>query len=145
MRWDKSAHGRRRSTARDQTGTWAKSATAQKAHERGLASEAAAELVLRLDGWDILGRRVRTRSGEIDIVAEKNGLFAFLEVKARPTLADAAYALSPKQSIRLLNAAEELLADHPEWSPTGVRFDVILVDRSGRVRRIIDALRREES
>jgi putative endonuclease len=125
--------------------TCARSRAAQRAHDRGLASEAAAESALRQDGWNILGRRLRTRSGEIDIVAEKDGLLAFLEVKARPTLAGAAYALSPKQCARILSAAELLLADHPEWQPTGVRFDVLLVDQIGRVRRVVDAFRREEN
>lgn len=122
-----------------------RNAAGQRAHQLGLASEAAAESALRRDGWSILGRRVRTRSGEIDIVAEKNGILAFLEVKARQTLADAAYSLSSSQCRRLLNAADQLLADHPEWGRSGVRFDVLLVDRGGRVRRIVDAIRREES
>ena len=127
------------------TATWARRSVGQRARERGLASEAAAESALRRDGWNILGRRLRTRSGEIDLVAEKDGLLAFLEVKARPTLACAAYALSLRQCGRLLNAADQLLADHPEWRASGIRFDVLLVDRIGRVRRIVDAFRREES
>jgi putative endonuclease len=36
-----------------------------------------------------------------------------------------------------------VLADHPAWGAAGMRFDVLLVDAAGRVRRIIDAFRDE--
>jgi len=93
------------------------------------------------DGWTILGRRLRTKSGEIDAVAEKAGLVAFVEVKARPTLAMAAEALRPRQQKRLTAAAEILLAENPAWGEQGVRFDVMLVDPQLRVRRVKDAIR----
>lgn len=55
----------------------------------------------------------------------------------------AALALSPRQRARLLAAAEILLAEHPVWGSRGVRFDVLLVDVAGAVRRITDAFRAE--
>ena len=113
------------------------------AQRRGMTAEDAACAALRAEGWDVLGRRLRTQAGEIDIVAERNGLLAFLEVKARPTLADAVQALSLRQRRRLLAAAELLLAEHPEWGREGVRFDVLVVDAAGAVRRIADAFRQE--
>jgi len=88
-------------------------------------------------------RRLRTASGEIDLVAEKDGLLAIVEVKSRPTLADAAAALTARQRARLIAAAEILLAEHPGWGANGVRFDVIVVDAAGAVRRIADAFRAE--
>ena len=93
------------------------------------------------EGWRILARRLRTAAGEIDLVAELGGLLAIIEVKQRPTLADAAAALGPKQQARLVAAAEIVLAEHPDWGKAGVRFDVLLVDSAGRVRRIADAFR----
>ena len=42
-----------------------------------------------------------------------------------------------------LAAGEIALAEHPEWGRAGVRFDVLLVDDAGRVRRIADAFRIE--
>ena len=71
------------------------------------------------------------------------GLLAIIEVKQRPTLADAAYAVSKRQQVRLMAAAEAVLAAHPDWGTAGVRFDVILVDSAGTVRRITDAFRPE--
>jgi putative endonuclease len=107
----------------------------------GLQAEESACRALVADGWNILGRRMRTKSGEIDAVAEKDGLLAFVEVKARPTLAMAAEAIRPRQQVRLLAAAEILLAENPGWGSDGVRFDVILVDTNQRVRRVKDAIR----
>lgn len=110
---------------------------------RGIGAERAACAALLLDGWDVLARRLRTAAGEIDVVAERDGLLAFIEVKARPDLHTAAAALGPRQRARLLAAGEVALAENPGWGRAGVRFDVLLVDAAGRVRRITDAFRQE--
>jgi putative endonuclease len=115
----------------------------RQAQVLGLAAEDAACLALEQDGWTIRCRRLRTEAGEIDLVAEKDGLLAIVEVKARPTLADAVGALTPRQQARLLAAAEIVLAAHPEWSTHAVRFDVLVVDKSGAVRRVCNAFRAE--
>jgi putative endonuclease len=112
-----------------------------RSHTLGLDAEAAACAALERDGWTVLARRVRTPSGEVDAVAERDGLLAIVEVKARPTLTDAAWALTPRQQRRLLAAGEAILAEHPDWGSAGVRFDVLLVDAAGTVRRIADAFR----
>jgi putative endonuclease len=109
--------------------------------ETGMRAEQSACTALASDGWRILGRRVRTKVGEIDAVAEKDGILAFVEVKARPNLAMAAAALGPRQQGRLVAAAELLLAENPHWGQAGIRFDVLLVDPQSRVRRIKDAIR----
>jgi putative endonuclease len=113
----------------------------QEADRRGRAAESAARLALEQDGWSILAHRLRTPAGEIDMVAEKAGLLAIIEVKARRSLADAAVALSLRQQARLVGATEIILANNPHWGSEGVRFDLLLVDASGRVRRIADAFR----
>ena len=113
------------------------------AQARGVTAEQAACAALERDGWTVLARRLRTAAGEIDMVAERDGLLAFIEVKARPDLLSAAVALGPRQRARLLAAGEIALAEHPGWGRAGVRFDVLLVDDAGRVRRIADAFRIE--
>jgi putative endonuclease len=113
----------------------------QAADRRGRTAEDAAQLALERDGWRILARRLRTSAGEIDMVAEKDGLLAIVEVKARTSLADAAASLSDRQQARLIAAAEIILANNPDWGAQGVRFDLLLVDSAGVVRRIADAFR----
>ena len=115
--------------------------TGQSAHARGLHAEACVCAALMAEGWTVHARRLRTACGEVDVVAERDGLLAVIEVKARPTLADAAAALTPRQQARLVAAAEIILADHPDWGANGVRFDVLVVDAAGRMRRITDAFR----
>lgn len=115
----------------------------RRAHARGMQAEATAAAALERDGWTIRIRRLRTEAGEVDLIAERDGLLAIIEVKARPTLADAATALTDRQRRRLLAAAEIVLAAHPDWGASGVRFDVLVVDAAGAVRRIADAFRVE--
>ena len=111
------------------------------AHATGIAAEDAACAALTADGWTILARRLRTEAGEVDAVAEKDGLLAIVEVKCRRTLAEAATALTARQRVRLTGACDLILARNPGWGRNGVRFDAIAVDPAGRVRRIADAFR----
>ncbi len=112
-----------------------------RAHAAGLTGEEAAASALRRDGWSLLDRRARTPAGEIDLVAERDGLLAFIEVKARPSLGEAAHALGARQRMRLMAAAECWLAAHPGHGAAGIRFDLLLVAADGAVRRVADAFR----
>ena len=123
--------------------TQLRQARGRAAQGLGLAAEAAACAALVADGWTILARRLRTSAGEIDVVAEREGLLALVEVKARASLTNAALALGPRQRARLLAAAAIVAAEHPAWGRAGMRFDVMLVDAAGRVRRVADAFREE--
>jgi len=89
----------------------------------------------------VLARRARTPAGELDLIAERDGLLAFVEVKARPNLSEAAFALGPRQRARLVAAAECWLAGNPGHGAAGIRFDLLLVAVDGAVRRIADAFR----
>lgn len=113
----------------------------RRADARGRQAEDAAAEALRRDGWAVLARRVRTGAGEIDLVAERDGLLAFVEVKARPSLNEAAYALGARQRQRLVAAAEAWLAANPGHGAAGMRFDVLVVAADGTTRRIADAFR----
>ena len=107
----------------------------------GRSAEDAAVAALAADGWTILGRRVRTPAGELDAIAEKAGLLAFIEVKSRPTLGEAAAAIGQRQVARIFAAAEWWAAANPGHGAAGMRFDALLVDAGGAVRRIADAHR----
>ena len=114
---------------------------AKRAAERlGLDAEERAAAELRARGWTVLARRVRTGLGELDLIAEREGLLAFVEVKARASLAEAAGSVSPRQQGRLMAAAEAWLAENPGHGAAGMRFDVILVAPGG-MRRVADAFR----
>ena len=112
-----------------------------RAELSGRAAEEAAAAALLRAGWTVLARRASTPAGEIDLVAEREKLLAFIEVKARPSLSEAAFALGPRQRARLLAAAECWMAENPGHGMAGMRFDVLLVAADGTVRRIVDAFR----
>jgi putative endonuclease len=97
------------------------------AFRTGLSAEARAAAFLMAKGYRILARRYRTPQGEIDLVARKRGLIAFVEVKARASLDEAAYAVTPRQQARIVNAAQAWLAAHPEHAELEMRFDAMLI------------------
>ena len=117
----------------------------RRAYAAGQDAEALAAAALSAEGWQILAQRLRTEAGEIDLIAEREGLLAFIEVKARPSLAEAAFALGPRQRSRLVAAAGAWIAEHPGHGNAGMRFDVMLVAADGTIRRIADAFRIEDS
>jgi putative endonuclease len=97
------------------------------AFRTGLSAESCAAAYLIAKGYRILARRFRTPHGEIDIVARRRNLIAFVEVKARASLDEAAFAVTPRQQARIINAAQAWLAAHPEHAEFELRFDVILI------------------
>jgi putative endonuclease len=97
------------------------------AFQTGLSAESKASAYLIAKGYRILARRFRTPHGEIDIVARRRNLLAFVEVKARASLDDAAYSVTPQQQQRIVAAAQFWLMTHPEHANFEMRFDVILI------------------
>jgi putative endonuclease len=97
------------------------------AFQTGLSAESRAAAYLMAKGYRILERRFRTPYGELDLVAKKRNLVAFVEVKARATLDEAAFAITPHQQGRIINAAQAWLAAHPDYAEFELRFDAILI------------------
>ena len=97
------------------------------AFRTGLSAESRAAAYLMAKGYRILAKRFRTPYGEIDLVARKRKLVAFIEVKARASLDEAAYAVTPRQQARIIAAAQAWLMAHPEHADYELRFDVVLI------------------
>ncbi len=115
----------------------------QAVHARGLAAEDRAAAVLEAQGFRILARRLRTSAGELDLVARRDDLLVFCEVKLRRSLAEAAESLQLRQRRRIIAAAELFLADHPELAPLAMRFDAILLGRDGGAEHLEGAFELE--
>lgn len=84
----------------------------------GLQGEKLAEAYLAERGYRILERRYKTRHGEIDLVAVKNRVLCFVEVKYRPgsRLGGGLEAIGAAKQMRLRSAARAYLMDHPaQW------------------------------
>jgi len=109
------------------------------AFRTGLSAEACAAAYLLAKGYRILAKRFRTPYGEIDIVARRRGLLAFIEVKARASLDDAAYAVTPRQQTRIIAAAQAWLMAHPEHADFELRFDAVLIAPRRLPRHLVAA------
>jgi putative endonuclease len=109
------------------------------AFRTGLSAESRAGAYLMAKGYRILAKRFRTRYGEIDIVARKRHLLAFVEVKARPSLDEAAYAVTPRQQGRIIAAAQAWLMAHPEHAEYELRFDAMLIAPGRLPRHLLGA------
>ena len=105
----------------------------QAAERRGHFSESLAALWLRLKGYRILARRLKTHAGEIDLVAAAPfGPVCFIEVKARASVRAAAESVAPAQQTRIARAAFLYLSGRPGLARRGARFDIVAIG-SGRL------------
>jgi putative endonuclease len=94
----------------------------QRAERGGRRAERVAAWWLRLRGWHILAMRARTPVGEVDLVARRGKVLAFIEVKARASAAQAELALDDYRLRRVVRAAEALV---PRYGRAG---DIVRVD-----------------
>ena len=95
----------------------------------GRAGERRAALHYLLRGWRIVGRNVRDYGGEIDLIARRGGVIAFVEVKTRRE-SDAGEpweSVRDGQRRRIMRAAEAWLAAHPPGDDTEIRFDIVSI------------------
>lgn len=109
------------------------------AFRTGLSAESRAAAYLIAKGYRILAKRFRTPYGEIDLVARRRSLIAFVEVKARANLDDAAWAVTPHQQQRIINAAQAWLMAHPEHAEFEMRFDAMLIAPRSLPRHLLAA------
>jgi len=108
------------------------------ADAEGRRGEAYAADWLVRRGWEIVDRRVKTKAGEVDLVARKPGLIAFVEVKMRATAAELDHAIDERRLARVAAAAEVLM---PHYATNGedIRIDVLLIAPGSRPRHIENA------
>ena len=90
----------------------------------GAEGESAACAYLKKKGWTIVETNVRRGRGEIDIIARKRGLTAFIEVKRRSSLryGQPAEAVNREKQRRIASAAALYMQEN---GLEKVRFDVI--------------------
>ncbi len=108
--------------------------------ERGRVGEQAVCELLEKRGWNIAARNYRIRGGEIDIIAEKSGTLAFVEVKTRKfgSLSDGTDAIDEKKRGCLIRAADRYIEENGT-SAKEIRFDAALVTvTTDTIPRILD-------
>jgi putative endonuclease len=113
----------------------------QAAEKRGRKGERLAALYLQARGDRIPERRLRSPMGEIDLIAKRGSLVAFVEVKFRTEVQIAAGAVTPASWQRIARAADDRTARHPALSDCGWRYDLIALAPRKLPQHIQDAWR----
>jgi putative endonuclease len=99
----------------------------------GFAAEEAAAKFLQSHGYEILGRHVTNRYGELDIVAMDGKTLVAVEVKARRSqrFGSAAESITPKKIEKLVATLDAAALQHG-WERENIRVDVVTLE-SGAV------------
>ena len=106
------------------------------AHLTGVAAENSVARQYEIAGWRILERRWRGEAGEIDLIAMRDGVTAFVEVKQSVTIDAAIARLQPKQLARIAASAESYFLNRANRVSGDIRVDLAAVDKSGRIEII---------
>lgn len=109
-------------------------------HAFGVAAEQSVAAHYIGMGHRLLHHRWRGAGGEIDLIFSKDAEIVFVEVKASKTHDRAVSSLGAHQIARLLASAEDFLAGQPKGQLTPMRFDVAIVDGSGAIEVLANAL-----
>ena len=95
---------------------------------KGKKGEDKAVSSLRERGYRVIARNYRANGGEVDIVAQKDKLLIFVEVKARAahTPYKAIEAVTKAKQEKIARAATQFIKEKsPKFD--GIRFDVVCV------------------
>jgi len=112
-----------------------------RAHAWGMLAEYLCAFVLLLKGYSILALRHRSYAGEIDIIAARGRMLAFIEVKARRNEAEALESVTAEKQRRIARGAEAFIATHARYAQHDLRFDVMMVTSLWKISHLTDAWR----
>lgn len=107
-------------------------ARGQGAYLSGFAAEQAVAAAYEARGIDLLETRWRGQAGEVDLVLLDGEEYVFCEVKQAQSFAAAVERLRPAQMRRIHLAASEYIARAPQGQLSAMRFDLAVVDGTGR-------------
>ena len=99
----------------------------KQAEKRGRRAESLAALALQIKGYRILARRVKTPVGEIDLIARRGSILAFIEVKQRAAIEAALHAVPEQAWRRISRAAETWAARHMNDENVSWRYDLMAI------------------
>ena len=109
---------------------------------KGRKGETIAASYLENDGYKVIKRNFRAYGGEIDIVAVKDDITAFVEVKYWDVFGfrEMERTLDYRKKARILRASKGFLDRYPVFSRNSVRFDLLYLSDSGKqVEHVTDA------
>lgn len=103
-------------------------------HETGKLGEDFTAALLQDKGYEVLCRNYRVKGGEIDIIARKDDMLAFVEVKTRTkgALVSGEEAITPQKKKFIIKAAQRYISEYED--DVDGRFDVCVVEiKDGKI------------
>ena len=107
-------------------------------YNKGLLAEDFAIQILKKKNYTIIGKRVRTKYGEIDILAQKDDFIIAVEVKFRNSFSIAHECISEKQKRRIFKSLLVVMSERNN-SFENYRIDVIFIIPNGQYQHIENA------
>ncbi len=100
------------------------------AQQRGDAGEQLAFALLLEAGLRAVGRNLRFKVGELDLVMEDGETLVFIEVRrrGREDFGGALESIDRRKAQKFVRAAKAFLQQHPRYAHWGCRFDVVAID-----------------
>jgi len=92
-----------------------------------------------LKGYRILARKFVVAGGEIDLIAARGDVIAFVEVKARPDFDEALVAIDALKKRRIARAARLWLTKNPFATRATLRGDAVLIAPMRLPRHVVSA------
>ncbi len=101
-------------------------------NDKGKHGEQLAVEYFSKQGYEILHQNWRYRHWEVDIIASKNNMLHFIEVKCRSSqqYGFPEESVSLKKIKHLIDASAEYLFMHPQWQR--IQFDVLSISLQGK-------------
>ena len=99
----------------------------RKRNRAGQRAEWLALFYMMSKGYLPVAMRYKTPQGEIDLVMRRGKTLVFVEVKARASREDAAFAIHSKNQTRIVNAARAFLSTYANFQGWNIRFDAIMI------------------
>ncbi len=103
----------------------------------GRAGEGLALAILEAEGWTILARNFKAGRGEIDLVAMKEGILAFVEVKrwSRNGSLDLENSIDKGKIRRIIETSKIFLSKYRQYNGKKIRYDVFLLSPDRQPKR----------
>jgi len=98
-------------------------------------------------GYSIVARNWRTKTGEVDIIAEKGETLIFFEVKTLPhtPFSDLDIIVGNRKQERICKTAKYFLLTHRKYNKMHIRFDVLVLPFDPRTTELSEPVHLENA
>ena len=107
----------------------------------GVEGELQASLALQKKGMQLIGRNIRCKTGEIDLVLIDGEDLVFVEVKNWPAYGreNLEFVINLKKQRRIIETAKYFLNSHREYKYRSIRFDVVFLQPGEPMVHLVSA------